>query len=164
MSTSYFPTGSRFPKLRSRLQKAAGKLEEFHISVGVHQGSARQRYACDKTTFRRPNIWRPTWREHCHPRDGTELPRTNFLKIHGSTSLDHEIVAPVNVVWLKWRLQTGVLCEKQIPDRFMVMIWGYAGSAIPKTFAWLDHQRHRPIQAHGDVDFSHILLYFNIGY
>ncbi|EYB96023.1 hypothetical protein Y032_0154g2995 [Ancylostoma ceylanicum] len=60
--------------------------------------------------------------------DGNDLRRTDYFKYLGSTlSADgnpvHEVVARVNATWLKWRSMTGVLCDKNIPDRFKSKVY-----------------------------------------
>ncbi|EYC21750.1 hypothetical protein Y032_0018g3510 [Ancylostoma ceylanicum] len=55
--------------------------------------------------------------------DGDDLRRSDYFKYLGSTfsadgNLAHEVVARVNAAWLKWRLMTGVFCDKNVPDRF----------------------------------------------
>ena len=51
--------------------------------------------------------------------DEQELPRTTAFKYLGSTiaansDLDMEVTSRVNATWLKWRLATGVLCDKNV--------------------------------------------------
>ncbi|EYB96247.1 hypothetical protein Y032_0152g2883 [Ancylostoma ceylanicum] len=53
---------------------------------------------------------------------GTNLLRTEAFKYLESTvssdgCLSHEVTARINATWLKWRSLTGVLCDKNIPDR-----------------------------------------------
>ncbi|EYC44370.1 hypothetical protein Y032_0463g1909 [Ancylostoma ceylanicum] len=60
--------------------------------------------------------------------NGTDLPRAATFKYLGSMvssdgSLAHEISARVNATWLKWRSLTGVLCDKNIPDRLKSKIY-----------------------------------------
>ncbi|EYB97212.1 hypothetical protein Y032_0142g2302 [Ancylostoma ceylanicum] len=60
--------------------------------------------------------------------DGNDLRRTDFFKYLGSTlsaegNLAHEVVARVNAAWLRWRSMTGVLCDKNIPDRFKSKVY-----------------------------------------
>ncbi|EYC40244.1 hypothetical protein Y032_0623g775 [Ancylostoma ceylanicum] len=60
--------------------------------------------------------------------DGNDLRRTDYFKYPGSTlsadgNLAHEVVARVNATWLKWRSMTGVLCDKNIPDRFKSKVY-----------------------------------------
>ncbi|EYB85545.1 hypothetical protein Y032_0296g1692 [Ancylostoma ceylanicum] len=60
--------------------------------------------------------------------DDNDLRRSDYLKYSGSTlsadgSLVHEVVALVNAAWLKWRSTTGVLCDKNIPDRFKSKVY-----------------------------------------
>ncbi|EYB86391.1 hypothetical protein Y032_0279g1180 [Ancylostoma ceylanicum] len=60
--------------------------------------------------------------------DGHDLRRTNYLNYLGSTlsadgNLAHEVVARVNAAWLKWRSMTGVLCDKNVPDRFKSKVY-----------------------------------------
>ncbi|EYC44290.1 hypothetical protein Y032_0466g1977 [Ancylostoma ceylanicum] len=60
--------------------------------------------------------------------DGNDLRRTNYFKYIGSIlsadgNLAHEVVARVNATWLKWRSMTGVLCDKNIPDRFKSKVY-----------------------------------------
>ncbi|EYB87852.1 hypothetical protein Y032_0256g368 [Ancylostoma ceylanicum] len=60
--------------------------------------------------------------------DGNDLRRTDYFKYLGSTlsadgNLAHEVVARVNATWLKWRSMTGVLCDKNIPDRFKSKVY-----------------------------------------
>ncbi|EYB98254.1 hypothetical protein Y032_0133g1802 [Ancylostoma ceylanicum] len=60
--------------------------------------------------------------------DGNDLRRTDYFKYLGSTlsadgNLAHEVVARVNATWLKWRSMTGVLCDKNIADRFKSKVY-----------------------------------------
>ncbi|EYC05843.1 hypothetical protein Y032_0080g1396 [Ancylostoma ceylanicum] len=55
--------------------------------------------------------------------DSNDLRRTDYFKYLGSTlsadgNLAHKVAARVNATYLKWRPMTGVLCDKNIPDRF----------------------------------------------
>ncbi|EYB82233.1 hypothetical protein Y032_0364g3568 [Ancylostoma ceylanicum] len=50
--------------------------------------------------------------------DGNNLRRTDYFKYLGSTySADGNLAHRVNAAWLKWRSMTGVLCDKNTPDR-----------------------------------------------
>ncbi|EYC26828.1 hypothetical protein Y032_0010g985 [Ancylostoma ceylanicum] len=67
----------------------------------------------------------PNWH---HKRRGTDLPRTEAFKYLISTvsfdgCLSHEVSARINATWLKWRSLTGVLCDKNIPDRLKSRIY-----------------------------------------
>ncbi|EYC39234.1 hypothetical protein Y032_0667g1337 [Ancylostoma ceylanicum] len=60
--------------------------------------------------------------------NGNDLRRTDYFKYLGSTlsddgNLAHEVVARANATWLKWRSVTGVLCPKNIPDRFKSKVY-----------------------------------------
>ncbi|EYC26161.1 hypothetical protein Y032_0011g1592 [Ancylostoma ceylanicum] len=60
--------------------------------------------------------------------DGNDFHRTDYLKYPGSTlspdgNLAHEVVARVKASWLKWRSMTGVMCDKNIPDRFKSKVY-----------------------------------------
>uniref|UniRef100_A0A7I4Y4S3 Reverse transcriptase domain-containing protein n=1 Tax=Haemonchus contortus TaxID=6289 RepID=A0A7I4Y4S3_HAECO len=60
--------------------------------------------------------------------NGTELTRTTTFKYHGSAlasdgSLGFETNSRVNAAWLKWRSMTGVLCDKNIPERLKSKIY-----------------------------------------
>ncbi|EYC44648.1 hypothetical protein Y032_0455g1774 [Ancylostoma ceylanicum] len=60
--------------------------------------------------------------------DGNDLRRTDFFKYLGSTlsadgSLADEVATRVNAAWLKWRSMTGLLCDKNIPDRFKSKVY-----------------------------------------
>uniref|UniRef100_W6NAY9 Endonuclease-reverse transcriptase n=1 Tax=Haemonchus contortus TaxID=6289 RepID=W6NAY9_HAECO len=60
--------------------------------------------------------------------NGTELTRTTTFKFFGSAiasdgSLGLEMNSRVNAAWLKWRSMTGVLCDKNIPERLKSKIY-----------------------------------------
>ncbi|XGW10231.1 hypothetical protein V3C99_012037 [Haemonchus contortus] len=60
--------------------------------------------------------------------NGTELTRTTTFKYLGSAlasdgSLGFETNSRVNAAWLKWRSMTGVLCDKNIPERLKSKIY-----------------------------------------
>ncbi|XGW02685.1 hypothetical protein V3C99_014597 [Haemonchus contortus] len=60
--------------------------------------------------------------------NGTELTRTTTFKYLGSAiasdgSLGFETHFCVNAAWLKWRSMTGVLCDKNIPERLKSKIY-----------------------------------------
>ncbi|KAK6765125.1 hypothetical protein RB195_025169 [Necator americanus] len=52
--------------------------------------------------------------------DGTELNKVNCFKYLGSKvtctgDIDQEGRARVNATWMKWKMATGVLCDKKVP-------------------------------------------------
>ncbi|KAK6730585.1 hypothetical protein RB195_007195 [Necator americanus] len=54
--------------------------------------------------------------------DGTELNKVNCFKYLGSKvtstgDIDQEGRARVNAAWMKWKMATGVLCDKKVPVR-----------------------------------------------
>ncbi|EYC09782.1 hypothetical protein Y032_0059g3051 [Ancylostoma ceylanicum] len=60
--------------------------------------------------------------------DDKDLPRAATFKHLGSIvssdgSISHQIIAPINAAWLKWRSLTGVLCDENIPDRLKSKIY-----------------------------------------
>ncbi|EYC10962.1 hypothetical protein Y032_0053g2394 [Ancylostoma ceylanicum] len=57
--------------------------------------------------------------------DENDLRRTDYFTYLGSTlSADGNlVVARANAAWLKWRSMTGVLCDKNIPDRFKSKVY-----------------------------------------
>ncbi|EYC25625.1 hypothetical protein Y032_0011g1303 [Ancylostoma ceylanicum] len=60
--------------------------------------------------------------------NGIDLERTETFKYLGSTvtfdgSLSREVLARVNSAWMKWRSVTGVLCDKNIPERFKSKVY-----------------------------------------
>nr|CDJ86575.1 RNA-directed DNA polymerase (reverse transcriptase) domain containing protein [Haemonchus contortus] len=60
--------------------------------------------------------------------NGIELTRTTTFKYLGSAiasdgSLGFETTSRVNAAWLKWRSMTGVLCDKNIPERLKSKIY-----------------------------------------
>ncbi|EYB89508.1 hypothetical protein Y032_0231g3014 [Ancylostoma ceylanicum] len=60
--------------------------------------------------------------------DGNDLRRTDYSKYSDSTLsadgiLAHKVVTRVNAAWLKWRSMTGMLCDKNIPDRFKSVVY-----------------------------------------
>ncbi|KAK6759029.1 hypothetical protein RB195_016324 [Necator americanus] len=69
-----------------------------------------------------------TW--ECGPRiedsstcaDGTELNKLDCFKYLGSKvtstdDIDQEGRALINVAWMKWKMATGILCDKKVPVR-----------------------------------------------
>ncbi|EYC46253.1 hypothetical protein Y032_0403g824 [Ancylostoma ceylanicum] len=77
-----------------------------------------------KTEYMRTNLDKPSTIQV----DGNDLRRTDYFKYLGSTlsadgNLAHEVVARVNATWLKWRSMTGVLCDKNIPERFKSKVY-----------------------------------------
>ncbi|EYC28780.1 hypothetical protein Y032_0007g3422 [Ancylostoma ceylanicum] len=59
--------------------------------------------------------------------DDNDLRRADYSEYLGSTlsaddNLVHEVVAHVNTA-LKWRSMTGVLCDKNISDRFKSKVY-----------------------------------------
>ncbi|KAK6757113.1 hypothetical protein RB195_015124 [Necator americanus] len=58
--------------------------------------------------------------------DGTELNKVNCLKYLGSkvtSTGDQEGRARVNAAWMKWKMATGLLCDKKVPVRLKSKIY-----------------------------------------
>ncbi|KAK6746049.1 hypothetical protein RB195_012270 [Necator americanus] len=60
--------------------------------------------------------------------DGTELNKVNCFKYLGSKvtstgDIDQEGRARVNAAWMKWKMATGVLCDKKVPVRLKSKIY-----------------------------------------
>ncbi|KAK6743227.1 hypothetical protein RB195_010468 [Necator americanus] len=60
--------------------------------------------------------------------DGTELNKVNCFKYFGSKvtsigNIDQEVRARVNAAWMKWKMATGVLCDKKVPVRLKSKIY-----------------------------------------
>ncbi|KAK6742270.1 hypothetical protein RB195_009871 [Necator americanus] len=60
--------------------------------------------------------------------DGTELNKVNCFKYLGSKvtstgDIDQEGRARVNAAWMKWKIATGVLCDKKVPVRLKSKIY-----------------------------------------
>ncbi|KAK6749799.1 hypothetical protein RB195_002043 [Necator americanus] len=60
--------------------------------------------------------------------DGTELNKVNCFKYLGSKvtstgDIDQEGRARVNTAWMKWKMTTGVLCDKKVPVRLKSKIY-----------------------------------------
>ncbi|KAG5620749.1 hypothetical protein H5410_005967 [Solanum commersonii] len=43
--------------------------------------------------------------------------KTEYLRIQGSGDIDEDVTHRIGVAWMKWRLASGVLCDKKIPSR-----------------------------------------------
>ncbi|KAK6744375.1 hypothetical protein RB195_011215 [Necator americanus] len=60
--------------------------------------------------------------------DGTELNKVNCFKCLGSKvtstgDIDREDRARVNAAWMKWKMATGILCDKKVPVRLKSKIY-----------------------------------------
>ncbi|VDO67925.1 unnamed protein product [Heligmosomoides polygyrus] len=67
--------------------------------------------------------------------NGIELPRTAVFKYLGSAVVSDgklmvEVNSRVSVAWSKWRLLTGVLSDKKIPEHFQTKIYGAVARAV----------------------------------
>ncbi|KAK6767132.1 hypothetical protein RB195_026481 [Necator americanus] len=54
------------------------------------------------------------------PVDGTELNKVDCFKyleseVTSTGDIDQECRARVNATWVKWKMATGVLCDKKVP-------------------------------------------------
>ncbi|KAK6755369.1 hypothetical protein RB195_014003 [Necator americanus] len=68
--------------------------------------------------------------------DGTELNKVNCFKYLGSKvtstgDIDQEGRARVNAAWMKWKMATGVLCDKKVPVRLKSKISGRLCVLLP---------------------------------
>ncbi|KAK6741571.1 hypothetical protein RB195_009438 [Necator americanus] len=83
----------------------------------------------------RPNTSKTEYME-CGPRiedgsirvDGTELNKVNCFKYLGSKvtstgDIDQEGRSRVNAAWMKWKMATGVLCDRKVPVRLKSKIY-----------------------------------------
>ncbi|KAK6740540.1 hypothetical protein RB195_008789 [Necator americanus] len=132
---------------------AAGTSRPFSVQVGVHQGSSLSPLLfilCITKEIQKQHQWtllfadevmlasesRDDLQKRCRPRiedasirvDGTELNKVNCFKYLGSKvtstgDIDQEGRARVNAAWMKWKMATGVLCDKKVPVRLKSKIY-----------------------------------------
>ncbi|KAK6754463.1 hypothetical protein RB195_013455 [Necator americanus] len=103
---------------RDDLQKQAPSWKDRLQQHGLHLNTSKTEYM------------------ECGPRiedgsirvDGTELNKVNCFKYLGSKvtstgDIDQEGRARFNAAWMKWKMATGVLCDKKVPVRLKSKIY-----------------------------------------
>ncbi|EYC12736.1 hypothetical protein Y032_0046g1396 [Ancylostoma ceylanicum] len=100
-------------KLELQTQAWSGRLAQFGLRRNVKKTEYLTTYVNENGTVKV---------------NGTNLARTETFKYLGSTvtyddSLSREVLVPVNSAWMKWRSVTGVLCDKNIPERFKSKVY-----------------------------------------
>ncbi|KAK6764712.1 hypothetical protein RB195_024877 [Necator americanus] len=122
-----------YAKPTSVVRCAAGTSRPFPVQVGVHQGSSLSPLLfilCLDTITKEI--------QKLHPRtllfaddvmlaseSRDDLQKLQYLgsKVTFAGDIDQECRARVNAAWMKWKMATGVLCDKKVPVRLKSKIY-----------------------------------------
>ncbi|KAK6743536.1 hypothetical protein RB195_010669 [Necator americanus] len=104
----------------------------------------------------------------CEPRiengsirvDGTELNKVECFKYLGSKVTSKAGRARVNAAWMRWKMATGVLCDKRVPVRLKSKIYRtvvcpvalYGCECWPTTKAVANKPLGNSVARYGDAD------------
>ncbi|KAK6743513.1 hypothetical protein RB195_010652 [Necator americanus] len=136
-----------YAKLTNVVRHAVGTSRPFPVEVGVHQGSSfssllfilfMDTIRVSSNLQKQVQSWKERLQQHglrlsvskseymeCEPRiengsirvDGTELNKVECFKYLGSKVTSKAGRARVNAAWMRWKMATGVLCDKRVPVR-----------------------------------------------